>query len=76
MAAVDVAAGVRSKQQSKPDNGPWSSWRDHGGLMTQPLALIRDADKRLQLFGVSPGGQPQYIRQQSSNGPFGRWEVF
>jgi len=64
--------------QTLPNNG-WSNWVSHGTpgnlLFTSPPAVIRNRERRLELFIAGSDGHISHIWQPTPNGAWSNWWV-
>ncbi|MEU9237196.1 family 43 glycosylhydrolase [Streptomyces subrutilus] len=72
-------AGDRSmlrRVQLAPDADAWSDWEPFGGPAGAVPTLGRNADGRLEVFSLSPGGANLHHRVQRLDGGWHDWEEF
>ncbi|MEV7416686.1 family 43 glycosylhydrolase [Streptomyces sp. NPDC089919] len=62
--------------QLDPEADAWSAWQPFGGPAGAVPALGRNADGRLEVFSLAPGGAALHHRVQRADGGWGDWEGF
>jgi hypothetical protein len=83
-----VAKNFRAMTNMQTDSGGWAGWtlltssadasapRASGAEHLLPnLAVARNVDGRLEVFGIGAGGLVWHIAQQSPDGPWGNWSL-
>ncbi|MFB7784721.1 family 43 glycosylhydrolase [Streptomyces vinaceus] len=72
-------AGDRSvlrRVQLDPETDTWSAWESFGGPAGAVPTLGRNADGRLEVFSLAPGGAGLHHRAQRPDGGWYDWEEF
>ncbi|MFI1809077.1 family 43 glycosylhydrolase [Streptomyces sp. NPDC020422] len=67
---------VLRRVQLDPEDGTWSEWERFGGPAGAVPTLGRDADGRLEVFSLAPGGVNLHHRVQRPDGGWYDWEEF
>ncbi|MFF2777179.1 family 43 glycosylhydrolase [Streptomyces sp. NPDC058052] len=75
--ALDAAdRSMLRRVQVDPAAGTWSEWERFGGPAGAVPTLGRNADGRLEVFSLAPGGANLHHRVQRADGGWDGWEEF
>ncbi|MFF2040656.1 glycosyl hydrolase family 32 [Kitasatospora sp. NPDC058170] len=75
--ALDAAdRSMLRRVQLDPAADTWSDWEEFGGPAGAVPALGRNADGRLEVFSLAPGGANLHHRVQRADGGWSEWEEF
>ncbi|MFE5592759.1 family 43 glycosylhydrolase [Streptomyces sp. NPDC056549] len=75
--ALDAAdRSMLRRVQLDPDTDSWSEWESFGGPAGAVPTLGRNADGRLEVFSLAPGGVNLHHRVQRPDGGWYDWEEF
>ncbi|MGW8365567.1 family 43 glycosylhydrolase [Streptomyces wedmorensis] len=71
-----VDRSMLRRVQLAPDTDTWSEWETFGGPAGAVPVLGRNADGRLEVFSLAPGGVNLHHRVQRPDGGWYGWEEF